>query len=83
MVLGIQYFQHLGTTFLFPLADYNTLSLNLDLNKLLVPTKPRQEDYADKEAYQAAEDKYESTSPISGIFKSFSDAPGGFKEQLR
>ena len=73
----------LGTTFIFPLADYNTLSLNLDLNKLLVPTKPRQEDYADKEAYQAAEDKYESTSPISGIFKSFSDAPGGFKEELR
>ena len=74
----------MGTTFLFPLADYNTLSLSLDLNKLLVPAAPRQEDYLDvegnedREAYEAAKEKYQSTSPISGIFKSFSDAPGGF-----
>ena len=79
----------LGTTFLFPLADYNTLSLSLDLNKLLVPAAPRQEDYLDvegnedREAYEAAKEKYQSTSPISGIFKSFSDAPGGFKEELQ
>ncbi len=28
----------LGTSFTFPLADYHNLALNLDLNKLLVPT---------------------------------------------
>ena len=48
-----------------------------------------QEDYLDvegnedREAYEAAKEKYQSTSPISGIFKSFSDAPGGFKEELQ
>ncbi len=37
----------LGTTFMFPLADYHTLALSLELNKLLVPTKPRRSDFAD------------------------------------
>ena len=74
---------------MFPLADYHTLALSLDLNKLLVPTRPRQKDYLDadgqedKEAYDKARQDWEDMSPITGIFKSFSDAPGGFKEELR
>ena len=77
----------IGTQFMFPLADYNTLALGLDLNKLLVPTMPRERDY-DMETiegqmeYEEAKEKWETMSPISGIFKSFSDAPGGFKEEL-
>ena len=79
----------LGTTFMFPLADYHTLAFSLDLNKLLVPTRPRQKDYLDadgqedKEAYDKALQDWEDMSPITGIFKSFSDAPGGMKEELR
>ena len=79
----------LGTTFMFPLADYHTLAFSLDLNKLLVPTRPRQQDYLnadgqeDQEAYQKALDDWKDMSPISGIFKSFSDAPGGSKEEIR
>jgi len=77
----------LGTSFTFPLADYHNLSLNLDLNKLLVPTKPRRIDYDDgiegEKEFAEAEQKWEDMSPITGIFKSFSDAPGGFKEELR
>ncbi len=77
----------LGTSFMFPLADYHTLALSLDLNKLLVPTKPRESDYADdtegQQAYLDALQEWEDMSPITGIFKSFSDAPGGFKEELR
>lgn len=78
----------LGANFMVPLADYNTLSFGLDLNKLLVPTKPRQKDYdmatAEGQAeYEEALDKWETMSPITGIFKSFSDAPGGFKEELQ
>ncbi len=78
----------LGTSFTFPLADYHNLSLNLDLNKLLVPAKPRQMDYdmqtpeGQKEYADALAD-WEDMSPFTGIFKSFSDAPGGFKEELR
>ena len=79
----------LGTTFMFPLADYHTLALSLDLNKLLVPTRPRQQDYLDADgqtdlgAYQRALEDWQDMSPITGIFKSFSDAPGGFSEELR
>ncbi len=78
----------LGANFMFPLADYHTLAFGLDLNKLLVPTKPRQKDYdmetAEGQAeYDEAFDKWNEMSPITGIFKSFNDAPGGFKEELQ
>ena len=77
----------LGTSFTFPLADYHNLSLNLDLNKLLVPTRPRLKDYPDdtegEKAYLDALENWKNMSPITGIFKSFSDAPGGFKEELK
>lgn len=83
----------LGFSFLFPIYDYNTLSINFDANKLLVPAAPRQSDYTytdsdgyeqyDTEAYNQAKEDFNNTGSISGIFKSFSDAPGGFKEELR
>ena len=77
----------LGTTFMFPLADYHNLALSLDLNKLLVPARPRESDYPDdtdgEREYLDALQEWQDMSPITGIFKSFSDAPGGFKEELR
>lgn len=83
----------LGFSFLFPIYDYNTLSINFDANKLLVPAAPRQSDYTyidgdgyeqyDTEAYNQAKEDFNNTSSIAGIFKSFTDAPGGFKEELR
>ncbi len=78
----------LGAMFMFPLADYNTLSLGLDLNKLLVPTKPRPKDFDTSTTegqleYEQALEKWETMSPITGIFKSFGDAPGGFSEELK
>ena len=78
----------LGASFTFPLADYHNLSINLDLNKLLVPARPRIQDYDTETiegqiAYAEALQKWENMSPITGIFKSFYDAPGGFKEELR
>ena len=79
----------LGTTFTFPIAQANNLALSLDINKLLVPTRPRQSDYKtedgtdDQLAYEEALEDWRNTSSISGIFKSFSDAPGGFKEELK
>lgn len=73
----------LGTAFTFPLADYHNLTLALDANKLLVPARPRLADYSDAQAYNDALQKWKDMSSITGIFKSFSDAPGGFKEELR
>ncbi len=73
----------LGTTFVFPLADYHNLALSVDLNKLLVPAKPRRDDYEDNVTYEEALQDWNDISPISGIFNSFSDAPGGFGEELK
>ena len=70
----------LGMSFLFPMDDYNTLSFNADANKYLIPTPPNLEGVEDPEKVM---EEYRSISPISGIFKSFSDAPGGAKEELR
>ncbi len=78
----------LGTNFTIPLADYHNLSVGLDLNKLLVPARPRESDYDTatpdgQREYLNALEKWENMSPITGIFKSFSDAPGGFSEELK
>jgi hypothetical protein len=69
----------LGGSLLFPLDDYNTLSLNADVNKYLVPTPPT----VTAETRDSLWAKYNAISPVSGIFKSFSDAPGGLKEELQ
>lgn len=74
----------MGINFLIPLNEYNKISLAADANKLLVPTYPIQGDDETSEDYQQRVQKdYYEISPISGIFKSFSDAPGGFKEELQ
>ncbi|MBR7012145.1 MAG: type IX secretion system outer membrane channel protein PorV [Muribaculaceae bacterium] len=64
----------LGTAFTFPLADYNNLTIGVDANKILVPAKPRPEDYAgDNLAYDDAVQACKNKSSISGIFDSFKD----------
>lgn len=78
----------IGTAFTFPLADYHNLTFALDANKLLVPARPRQSDYdtqtpEGQAAYTDALTDWENTSSISGIFKSFTDAPGGASEEFK
>ncbi|MDD6210067.1 MAG: type IX secretion system outer membrane channel protein PorV [Bacteroidales bacterium] len=73
----------LGGSLYFPFDDYNMMSINLDLNKYLVPTPPvKGVDESDAD-YQEKLEKYNNTSSIASIFKSFGDAPGGFKEELQ
>lgn len=74
----------LGISFLVPFNEYNKLAISADANKLLVPTYPIQGDEESSEDYQQRLQKdYYDISPISGIFKSFGDAPGGFKEEMQ
>lgn len=68
----------IGSGFDFILDSYNNVSVNLEFNKLLVPT-PSVSIAGDGEAPYVQED----TSFISGMFKSFGDAPGGFSEELK
>ncbi len=71
----------LGASLMVPVDEYNRFSVSADANKLLVPTYPMDENGEYSEAY--AEEHYYNVSSISGIFKSFSDAPGGAKEELQ
>lgn len=74
----------LGGSFEYAFDQYNRLQLAVDLNKLLVPTPyGNKEDYESEEAYREAVKKYDDMSSIGGIFTSFGDAPGGFKEEMR
>lgn len=86
----------LGASFLLPIDDYNTFSISMDLNKLLVPTRPSYRQFLEENGHDLNDNSfyseynswldtqgYNDVSPISGIFKSFADAPGGAVEELR
>jgi hypothetical protein len=73
----------LGTTFSSDIDDYNTFSISLDVNKLLVPTPLTQLSYGTNGEVIILPDNTTNKSVISSIFGSFSDAPGGFKEELQ
>lgn len=57
----------LGSAFTTNLDPYNTITFALDFNKLMVPTPPTDPDQ----------------SWFGGMFGSFTDAPGGFSEEMR
>ena len=74
----------LGAALMVPIDEYNRFTIAADANKLLVPTYPIQEEGESEEDYQNRVQKdYYEVSSIGGIFKSFTDAPGGFKEELQ
>jgi len=62
----------LGGSFDYPIDSYNKLSVSVDMNKLLVPTQNKM-----------TPAEYSDISLLSGMFMSFTDAPGGAKEELR
>lgn len=77
----------LGGGFDFILDDYNKVAVNLEFAKLLVPTPQNPDLNGDgtvtpTERNQNNED-YRSIGWFSGIAQSFSDAPGGFSEELK
>lgn len=74
----------LGASLMIPIDEYNRLTIAADANKLLVPTVPKQEEGEDNSEYEdRVHREYDDISAIRGIFKSFGDAPGGFKEELQ
>jgi hypothetical protein len=60
------------------LDDFNQVTFAFDVNKLLVPTPPIRD--ANGNIISGKDD---NRSVVSGIFGSFSDAPGGFSEELQ
>ena len=73
----------LGASLMIPIDDYNRFTLAADANKLMVPTVPRQGvDESNSDYQDRVRREYSDISSIKGMFDSFSDAPGGFKEEM-
>lgn len=74
----------LGASLMVPIDEYNRITFAADANKLLVPTYPKIRDGESPTDFDARVQKeYYDVSSISGIFKSFGDAPNGVKEELQ
>ena len=74
----------LGASLMVPVDEYNRFTIAADANKLLVPTYPKQkEEETSQEYVDRLEKEYFDVSSISGIFKSFNDAPNGMSEELQ
>ena len=67
----------LGVSYKTELDRYNTITFAFDANKLLVPTPDT------TKTGDIVTGLGSSKSIVSGIFSSFSDAPGGMKEELK
>ena len=73
----------LGAAYTIEMDDYNSFSFSVEANKLLVPTPPADStQYGDGDVIFAGGINSD-IGVIEGIFKSFGDAPGGFKEELK
>jgi hypothetical protein len=82
----------LGGSFDFIFDDYNKITTSLEFNKLLVPTPQmdssnlydyNQDGIVNTQDLRDANADYKKIGWVSGIFKSFNDAPGGFSEELK
>ena len=74
----------LGINMTVPINEYNKFSFGAEVYRLCIPTKPVQGEEESPEDYEKRlEEDYYSVSSIAGIFKSFADAPGGFKEEMQ
>jgi len=73
----------LGASLGYPVDDKNAITLSLDLNKLLVPTRQLPGEGETPDEAQQRIDAYNNISSIGGIFHSLGDAPGGFSEEMQ
>ena len=73
----------LGINYMAELDDYNTISFAFDINKLLVPTPPKDTTNYDPDAIIFPGGINSDKSVVAGIFSSFGDAPGGLSEELQ
>nr|WP_314866464.1 type IX secretion system outer membrane channel protein PorV [uncultured Flavobacterium sp.] len=77
----------IGTGFDFIFDEDNKLAVNLELNKLLVPTPQNPDLNGDgtitPEEYTQNYNNYRKTGWVSGLVKSFGDAPNGLSEELK
>ena len=74
----------LGINYLVPFNQYNRLSFGVEAYKICIPTFPYEVPEGDPRSLsQYQQEEFYDVSSIAGIFKSFADAPGGFKEEMQ
>jgi hypothetical protein len=80
----------LGVGYSTQIDNYNKLNVYLDFNKLMVPTRPyylrnydNSGDSVDKNRIRQYIGQDPNVSPIQGMIQSFTDAPGGFSEEMK
>lgn len=69
----------IGTAWRIELDPYNSITVAIDVNKLMVPTPP----IIDEETGEIIKGEDPDKPLLSGTFGSFTDAPGGFSEELK
>lgn len=82
----------IGVSYELPFDAYNSLSVNFDINKMLVPTRYSKfaEDadgnkvsVDDPQYTNLTRDWYSELPSMKGLFQSFADAPNGVKEEFQ
>ena len=82
----------LGGSFDFIFDDYNKITTSVEFSKLLVPTPQvdsshlydyNNDGVVNSQDLTDSNNDYKKIGWVSGIFKSFGDAPGGFSEELK
>jgi len=71
----------LGGRFTYNIDEYNSIAVNLDLNKLLVPTPPHWEEDSLTGEQVVVRGKEPPGSSVMGWIQSFYDAPGVYKSE--
>lgn len=71
---------NIGVGYEIPLNKYNFLTLNVEANKMLVPS--RYSKFADQSDGRYSQQAYSDLTSPKGWFQSFADAPGGAKEEF-
>ncbi|MBR1427095.1 MAG: type IX secretion system outer membrane channel protein PorV [Paludibacteraceae bacterium] len=77
----------LGVGYELPFDNYNKLTFNLQIDKLLVPSRysrfAQGFDADDSSTWQMSQDAYTELNPVKGWFQSFGDAPYGALEEFK
>lgn len=74
----------IGGRYTYNIDEYNRVNLMADVNKLLVATPPIvDENTGEVYGRYASYSEYQTLSSMQSALYSFSDAPGGFKEEMR
>ncbi|MBR3408748.1 MAG: type IX secretion system outer membrane channel protein PorV [Paludibacteraceae bacterium] len=78
---------NIGASYELPFDKFNSLTFNVEANKLLVPSRKSRYTEGfnpnDETTWQMSQDAYSELNSAKGWFQSFNDAPGGAAEEFK